>query len=186
MPLPPRVPGFLFAVALTVAACRTAAPVIPEVLPPPTLPVPTVASRWIVLQGSVLSLVSENRNAAAESALVQFAREYPRTPEGDRARWWRTLMRVDSRVTAGSDPTIALSQLDSLLADTLATDVRAEASLIRRNLVAIDSARRAEGRRRAQATQLATDRLDELKSARDSMGRLSAEIDRLRRRLRIP
>lgn len=186
MPIRARLACFGLTASLSVAACRATAPVIQEVAPPPALPVPTVAAKWIVLQGAVLGLVSENRNTAAESALVRFSRDYPRTPEGDRARWWRALMRVDLRIASGGDPTTAITQLDSLLSDSLATDVRAEASLFRRNLAAVDSVRRAEGRRRVQATQLATDRLDELKSARDSMSKLSAEIDRLRRRLRSP
>jgi hypothetical protein len=129
--------------------------------------------------------MSDNRAFAAESALASFAREFPRTPEGDRARWWRTLMKADNRINSG-DASLAISQLDSLIADSVAIEVRSEAILMRRSLTAIDSLRRTEARRRATATQLATDRLDELKVARDSMAKLSAEIMRLRRRLRTP
>lgn len=92
-------------------------------------------------------------------------------------------MRVDARANTG-DATIAIAQIDSLLADSLAIEVRAEAVLIRRNINAIDSLRRAEVRRRVQTTQLASDRLDELKVARDSLTRLNAEITRLKRRLK--
>ena len=175
----------LCAMGALLASCRGSAPVVPVVLPPPPLPSPSVNAQWLATQAIVLQLVVENRPVQAESSLAQFSRDNPRTPEGDRARWWRTLMRVDSRANAG-DATVALAQIDSLLTDSVATEVRAEAVLMRRNINAIDSLRRAEVRRRVQATQLATDRLDELKLARDSMIKLSAEVDRLKRRLRAP
>ena len=175
----------LCAASALLCACRSSAPIVPAELPPPPLPAPSVSSRWVATQSTVLQLVLENRPAQAESSLTQFSRENPHTPEGDRARWWRTLMRVDSRANTG-DGTVAIAQIDSLLTDSVSTDVRAEAVLMRRNINAIDSLRRAEVRRRTQVTQLANDRLDELKLARDSMSKLNAEIDRLKRRLRAP
>jgi hypothetical protein len=153
------------------------------ILPPPPLPAPRVASQWVAAQSSVLAFVAENRQSAADSVLVRFARDYARTPEGDRARWWRALMRADARVGNG-DIAAALTQIDDLLNDSVALDVRTEAVLYRRSLGAVDSVRRAEVRRRTQATQSATERLDDLKVARDSMTRLVQEIERLRRRLR--
>jgi hypothetical protein len=175
----------LCATTALLSACRGSAPVVAAVLPPPALPAPSIPSQWRATQSMVLQLVLENRPAQAESSLTQFSRDNPRTPEGDRARWWRTLMRVDARANSG-DATVALAQIDSLLTDSVSTDVRAEALMMRRNLNALDSLRRAESRRRVQAIQLATDRLDELKLARDSMSKLNAEIDRLKRRLRAP
>ncbi len=180
-----RTIGCFCVASAVLGACRGAAPIVPAVLPPPPLPAPSLPSQWAATQSMVLQLVQENRPAQAESSLTQFSRENPHTPEGDRARWWRTLMRVDSRGNTG-DATVALAQIDSLLTDSVATEVRAEAVLTRRNIIAIDSLRRAEVRRRVQATQLATDRLDELKVTRDSMAKLNAEIDRLKRRLRAP
>jgi hypothetical protein len=173
----------LLAGSALLASCRTAAPIVPAVLPPPALPAPSVMSQWVATQSMVLALIAENRLTAADSSLLQFARANARTSEGDRARWWRTLMRVDAR-TINGDATVALAQIDSLLTDSLAIEVRAEAVLMRRSLNTVDSVRKAEVRRRTQATQLATDRLDELKIARDSMARLGAEIERLKRRLR--
>jgi hypothetical protein len=169
--------------ACAVMACRSAAPVIPAVVPPPAIPAPSVSSQWMSMQSTVLALVTENRASAADSSLSQFARENARTPEGDRARWWRTLMRAEARMTGG-DATVAIAHLDTLLADSIAIEVRAEAVLLRRTVIAVDSARRAEVRKRVQATQLSTDRQDELKVARDSMAKLTAEVERLRRRLR--
>lgn len=183
MTMPARQVRLLLATAGLLASCRSAPPVVPDVLPPPPLPSPSVSARWSATQSAVLALISENRPSQAESSLTQFSRENPRTAEGDRARWWRTLMRVDARANTG-DATIAIAQIDSLLADSLAIEVRAEAVLIRRNINAIDSLRRAEVRRRVQTTQLASDRLDELKVARDSLTRLNAEITRLKRRLK--
>jgi hypothetical protein len=165
------------------AACRGSAPIVPAVLPPPPLPAPSLSSQWQATQAAVLNLVAENRSAAADSSLLQFARLNVHTPQGDRARWWRTLMRADARTVSG-DATVAIAQIDSLLADSLATEVRAEAVLMRRSINAIDSLRKAEVRRRVTATQLATERQDELKSARDSMAKLTAEVERLRKRLR--
>ena len=177
--------GTLTTLALLVAACHGSVPMTPAILPPPTLPAPSVSSQWVSMQTTVNGLVAENRAVAAESSLAQFARDFPRTPEGDRARWWRTLMRTDPRVTSG-DAALAIVQIDSLLADSITYEVRAEAVLLKRNIAAIDSVRRTEVRRRAQATQLAADRLDELKVVRVSMLKLTSEIERLRRRLRAP
>jgi hypothetical protein len=183
MPSPTRTLSLAAAALILLAACRGSAPVLPPVLPPPPLPAPSLNSQWQAIQSVVLQLVAENRPAAADSSLMLFARTNAHTPEGDRARWWRTLMRADARTVSG-DATVAIAQIDSLLADSLAIEVRAEAVLMRRSINAIDSLRRAEVRRRVAATQLATDRQDELKVARDSMVKLSAEIDRLRKRLR--
>jgi hypothetical protein len=183
MPSPTRTPALAAAAMILLAACRGSAPVLPAVLPPPPLPAPSLSSKWQATQSAVLQLVAENRPAAADSSLLVFARTNAHTPEGDRARWWRTLMRADARTISG-DATVAIAQIDSLLADSLAIEVRAEAVLMRRSINAIDSLRRAEVRRRVAATQLATDRQDELKVARDSMTKLTAEVERLRRRLR--
>lgn len=180
-----RLFGTITALCLLLPACRSSIPLAPAILPPPPLPAPSVMSQWVSVQSAVNALVADNRAAAAESSLAQFARDFPHTPEGDRARWWRTLMRTDPRVTSG-DASLAIAQIDSLLADSIAIEVRAEAVLFKRNITAIDSVRRAEVRRRALATQLATDRLDELKIVRDSMAKLTSEIERLRRRLRAP
>jgi hypothetical protein len=172
-------------VCLALTACRRATPVATLVLPPPPLPTPRVESQWIAAQTTALALIAENRQSAADSVLMRFSRDYARTPEGDRARWWRTLMRADARVGNG-DVQAAVTQVDSLLSESVSLDVRTEAVLFRRSLVAVDSLRRLEIRRRTAATQSATDRLDEMKVARDSVTKLKTEIDRLRRRLRAP
>jgi hypothetical protein len=179
----PRVLLAALATAATLAACRGTAPLTAAPLPPPPLPQPRVSSEWLVTQTVVLDFFAANKSAAAESTLLQFTRTFAQTPEGDRARWWHTLMRVDPRSTSG-DAAAAMAQIDSLLADSISIDVRTEAILMRRTISAIDSLRRAEVRRRTQATQLAGERLDEMKTARDSMAKLQAEIVRLRRRLR--
>lgn len=173
----------LVTLAIAAGACHRGTPIAPVIPPPPPLPAPSVSSQWLAQQTTTLAFVAENRPAAAESSLLSFARAFPRTPEGDRARWWRTLLRAEAR-TAGGDAAIAVAQIDSLLTDSIAIEVRTEAVLMRRSLNAIDSVRKAEIRRRTQSTQLATDRMDELKVARDSLAKLNAEIDRLRRRLK--
>ncbi len=181
-----RTPAFLLASCTTialVAACRGTAPVVVAPLPPPALPTPRVSSEWLATQAVVLELFADNKTAAADSTLLQFTRTFARTAEGDRARWWRTLMRADPRSATG-DVAIAIAQIDSLLADSIATEVRAEAVMMRRTVHSIDSLRRAEVRRRVQATQLAGERLDEVKIARDSLTKLGKEIERLKRRLR--
>jgi len=182
---PIRQLAVLVLTAALLTSCRRTSALPPVVLPPPPLPTPSVNSQWVGMQSIVLGFVAENRPAAADSSLLQFARTFARTPEGDRARWWRALMRVDARSASG-DATLALAQLDSLLADSIAIEVRTEAVLVRRSLNAIDSVRKAEIRRRVQATQLATDRSDELKTTRDSITKLNVEILRLKRRLGAP
>jgi len=174
------------AAAAALASCRTTQRAATEAVPPPPpLPAPSVGSIWASTQTAVFTLLADNRIPAAESSLMQFSRDYARTPEGDRARWWRTLLRVDARA-ASAEPSSTLMQIDSLLADSISTDIRVEALLMRHSINTIDSLRRLELRRRLQATQLATERVDELKSARDSVAKLAAEVDRLRQRLRAP
>jgi hypothetical protein len=180
-----RILAALLFTTTTITSCRRTSALPAVVPPPPPLPAPSVNSQWIGMQSIVLGFVSENRPAAADSSLLQFARTFARTPEGDRARWWRALMRVDAKSASG-DATLALALLDSLLADSIAIEVRTEAVLMRRSLNAIDSVRKAEVRRRVQATQLATDRGDELKTTRDSITKLNLEIQRLKRRLGAP
>jgi len=174
------------AAAAALASCRTIKRDATEaVLPPPPLPTPSVGSIWASTQTSVFTLLSDSRIPAADSSLLQFSIDYARTPEGDRARWWRTLLRVDARA-AGADPSTSIMQIDTLLADSISTEIRTEALLVRRSISTIDSLRRLELRRRLQSTQLGTERLDELKVVRDSIAKLAAEIDRLRQRLRAP
>ncbi|MES3034016.1 MAG: hypothetical protein V4813_08460 [Gemmatimonadota bacterium] len=179
-----RMPPRFVALAILLSACRSTAPIPAATLPPPELPVPRVRSEWLATQAAVMALTNENKGAAADSSLTQFMRDFAHTLEGDRAYWWRTLMRADPRIGTG-DAAVALAQVDSLLADSISTEVRAEALLMRRTIGAIDSLRRGEVRRRTQATQLAGERLDELKVARDSLTKLQAEIQRLRKRLRV-
>ena len=177
------------AVAASLASCRTTQrPAIEAILTPPPVAAPSVGSHWASTQTSVLALLVDNRIPSADSSLLQFSRDYAGTPEGDRARWWRALLRVDARAAgaAGAEPSTTIIEIDSLLADSISTDIRAEALWIRRSINALDSLRRLELRRRLQATQLATERLDELKSVRDSVSKLAAEIDRLKQRLRAP
>ena len=174
------------AAAVAFASCRTATRVVTEVVQPAAPPpAPTVESIWTSMQTSIFALLADNRVPAADSSLLQFSRDHARTPEAARARWWRTLLRVDTRA-AGAEPSMAIMQIDSLLADSISIDIRTEALMMRRSINAIDSLRRVELRRRVQAMQLANERLDELKSARDSVTKLAAEVDRLRRRLRAP
>lgn len=184
MTSPVRTPPLLVALVALLSACRGSAPVPVATLPPPTLPIPRVSAEWLATQTAVLALAADNKAAAADSSLSQFMRDFARTPEADRARWWRVLMRADPRVGSG-DVALAIAEIDSLLADPISAEVRAEATLMRRTITSIDSLRRAEVRRRTQATQLAGERLDEIKAARDSLTKLQAEVARLRKRLRV-
>ncbi len=184
-PLMQRPAAIAASVLLLLVACRPQVPVPVTTAPEPEKPVVSPIQRWSGVQSSVLSLVGENRYTAADALLQQFARESGRTAEGDRARWWRALLRADQRAGSG-DVSVALSQMDSLLGETVVQEVRGEVMLVRRSMATIDSLRRMEVRRRTQATQLASERSDELRAARDSMAKLSAEIERLRRRLSAP
>jgi hypothetical protein len=88
--------------------------------------------------------------------------------------------------TAGGGPTVAIAHLDVLRADSMAIEVRAEPAVLRRMVIALNSAIRDAFRTRVQVTRLATDRLVERKVARDSMANISAELDRMQRQHRAP
>ena len=174
------------AVLSVLVGCRraaTPAPTAAGAIPAPVAP--SAGARWEATRRQVESLVAEGRGAGADSTLVAFLRA---TPDSDAtaAMRWRILLRLDPR-TSGGDLAPAVTLLDSLLADSTAhRGLRPEAALLRRGLAAADSLRRLEGRRRSQAVQQAGDRADEVRAVRDSLQKLAAEIERLKRRLRAP
>ncbi len=176
----------LLALGGVVLGCRhRAAPDVPPTTPPVAPAPPTAADRWATARTQVESLVAEGRVTGADSVLAAYQRAVaPR--DAAPAMRWRVLLRLEPRASGGDlGPTIAL--LDTLLADSAASrGLRTEGVLLRRGLAAADSLRRLEGRRRLQATQQATERADELRVTRDSLAKLAAEIDRLKRRLRAP
>jgi hypothetical protein len=181
-----RLPLRPLVVATLLLGCRRAAPSASPAAGAPLVPaVPTGAQRWEATRRQVESLVAEGRIAGADSALVAHLRATSDS-EAIAAVRWRVLLRLEPRA-AGGDLGPAVTLLDSLLADTAAhRALRPEATLLRRGLAAADSLRRLEGRRRQQATQQAGDRADELRTTRDSLQKLAAEIERLKRRLRAP
>lgn len=174
------------AAALLAGACRPPRPAPAPVVAGPAVPTPpTAAARWARSWTQVESLLSESRFAAADSVLVAYVRSAPPGGLLARAQLWRVLLKLEPRSTGG-DMAGALALLDSIVADSAMRDVRAEGLLLRRGLAATDSLRRLELRRRAAATQQASERAEELRVARDSLARLSAELQRLTRRLRSP
>lgn len=182
----PRTPIRLLVLAGALLGCRHRTPeASPTPDAPAAPPAPTAAERWTSARTQVESLLTEGRVAGADSVLVAYTRAVAPADAAPALRW-RVLLRLDPRASNGDlAPTIAL--LDSLLADTTAPrGLRPEGTLLRRGLAAADSLRRLEGRRRVQATQQATERADELRTTRDSLAKLAAEIERLKRRLRAP
>jgi hypothetical protein len=177
--------GVFALIALAVAACRPPAPVIPAVVAPPVAPAPSPAAIWGAVQANTLAALVEGKVTFADSMLLTFARTRPGTLEGARALWWRVLMRTDPTLGISGVPQ-ALAQLDSLLADTLVNEVRSEGAMLRRGLVQVDSARRADIRRQRETARATAERQDELRAMRDSMAKLVTEVERLRRRLRAP
>jgi hypothetical protein len=175
--------GALLTTAVT--ACRTTKPVIPVDLPPPEPPKPTPAALWGAVQANALAALTEGKVAQADSTLLSFARAHAGTLEAGRALWWRVLMRTDP-ASGLAGVAQSLAQLDTLLADSLVPEVRSEALMLRRGVAQVDSARRAEVRKSRDATRAMADRQEEVRALRDSMARLTSEIERLRRRLRVP
>lgn len=184
-----RTAAWMLAVIACIACNVRGAP-HPEPVPDP------VTSAWAVTLDSVRAQLAAGRASRADSLLTAFRDRYVGGPANAEALFWRALARSDLAVAPGSVRP-AIADLDAYRA-TLAPAHLAEAVVLRRTLIALDSAR---------ATPVLVDRAavptvvtragyvprdslrvrdEELQRARADAAAAQAELDRVRRRLAAP
>jgi hypothetical protein len=122
---------------------------------------------------------------SAESALVDFARRFPGSPEAMEVPYWRAVIELDPANAEASHEALAL--LQRYLAEAPSGLHRAEAATLVRLQQALD-ARAAVAAQTPSAAVRPDDRAhdEELQRLRDELARANAELDRIKRRLARP
>ena len=169
-------------------ACR---PTRVAVAPPPVESLSDAAAReWATTRVTVRELSERAEHAQADSILGAFRARYPGTPSAADALFWRGMLRADpsNRGQTSRDATDDLLAYES---GGVLHQHAAEAALVRRLLLQVDSLRGAVVRERAAASVLIP--RDSLKPREEEAVRLRAELDqtraeleRVRRRLAPP
>jgi hypothetical protein len=179
----------LVAACVAVAACGA-----PGAAPPPRpLTVAEVAENdWPREIALAQAAAARLEFAMADSVLRAFGARFPGTPQAAEATFWRALFRVDA-AAAGRDPARdalrdATAVLDAYLAGGAVQPRYTEASVLRRVATQLDSLRvLAESTRVVPPAPVLRDSLkvrdDELARLRQQLQEVTAELERMRRRL---
>jgi len=150
----------------------------------------------------------------ADSALAQFARTYPGTPDALETAYWRALYKMDPANHNASLPT-AIASLDGYLADGRPREHVPEATSLRRVATQLDGLHKLATSAVAQAKDAKTSAAnataaandakdakdaaakaadasasaaaaDEIKRLKEELAKANAELDRIRKRLSQP
>jgi hypothetical protein len=170
---------------------------------------------WTMALATAQNRAATGDYNGADSALAQFARQYPGTTPSLETAYWRALFKMDPANHNASLPT-AMASLDGYLADTRPRDHIAEAATLRRiaaqldglNKIAASAVAQAKDAKQTAATATAaandakdqreaatkaavdisasTANADELKRLKDELAKANAELDRIRKRLSQP
>ena len=175
---------------VALAACTARRAAHPEPVPDPA------ALAWAVTLDSVRAQLASGRASRADTLLTTFRERFVGAAASEDALFWRALARSDVTATPGGVRP-AIADLDAYRA-TPAPAHLAEAVVLRRTLMALDSARNAPvlADRPAVATVAARAgyvprdslrvRDEELQRARADAAAAQTELDRIRRRLAAP
>jgi hypothetical protein len=177
-----------WALALAVLAltgCRRAPPaeVVPVTAPRPApLPAAPPLSRWPTTLADALRAVDAGRFDEADRLLAAASAEFPGSPESREAEFWRIVFRVDPRNPL-TTTTQARAMLDAYLASSPPSARYAEAQVLRRLVITVDSTRGVVDSLRGagEARQRARD--EEIKKLSEDLDRTMAELERIKRRL---
>jgi hypothetical protein len=169
-------------------ACR---PTRVAVAPPPVESLSDAAAReWATTRVTVRELSERAEHAQADSILGAFRAQYPGTPSAADALFWRGMLRADpsNRSQASREASADLLAYES---GGALHQHAAEAALVRRLLLQVDSLRESVVRERAAASVLIPrdslkPRDEELVRLRAELDQTRAELERVRRRLAPP
>ncbi len=122
--------------------------------------------------------------ADADTALSNYSRRHPASPESRDASYWRALFLLDPANKSGN-PQRAAEQFDLYLADSALANHRAEALILRRLASDLDGMQSALDRARVAppAGAREADLTRENQKLKDELEKTSAELERIRKRL---
>lgn len=170
--------------ALTLSACASAPRSGPESPSP---------EAWGALLNTTDNLASAGRHAAADSALLDFARRHPGTRAADEVLFWRALYKLDPRSSAATRAE-GRSLMDAYVASDKTSWYRGQANVLRHLAREIVLAEQAAGQASGDTTIVITDtsaagiaaRDRVIRTQRAEIARLNAELERIKRRLATP
>jgi hypothetical protein len=156
-------------------------------------PRPTIAESWAAALASSHRAADEGRYVDADRELAVFGSMHPGTPEAAESAYWRALYKLDPRNTAATARD-AVNLVDTVLLSGSHHARRAEAVVLRRTALVLDSLRRqADAPKttlviRDTARDVARERNyeEQIKMLQDSLGKTLAELDRIRKRITTP
>ena len=154
---------------------------------------------WAAALAEAAGYAAENQFEPADSVLRAFVTAHPESPDTLDALFWRAVYRADPANPGDSGAIQAQQLLDQYLASTAPQHLRYQAQALRRltevrlrpPIVQVDTLREVDtvGVRTAVAREVAArDRVrdEETQVLRDSLTRVTAELERIRRRLARP
>jgi TolA-binding protein len=159
-----------------------------------TPPQPPAPEAWVRASAIAAAQVGAGSYAAADRMLVDFATQYPRTPEALSATVRRALYKADpANPTASAREATVL--LDSALALPLDSASRADARMVRRITTALEraaalaataagsNATSPDSSARADDTRSSSDEVQRLRS---ELAKANAELERIKKRVAQP
>jgi hypothetical protein len=175
-----------FLACLTSAmACRSGPAPSPDPIPQPVVtllePRPPV-SRWPAVLAEALRVAELGRYAEADRILQAHGLEHAGDPEGLESDFWRALLRTDP-ASGDSASQHALALIDGYLAAGPAAPRSAEAAILRRLVVAADSARGAVSTLRSATESRERARDEDIRRLTEELEKTVAELERIKRRL---
>ena len=135
------------------------------------------------------SLAAAGRHAAADSVLVAFERAHPGTRAAEETLFWRALYKMDPRSSAATRAE-GRAMMDSYAASPATSWYRGQANVLRHIAREIELAHASTGDTTivigdTSASGIAArDRV--IRNQRAEIARLSAELERIKRRLATP
>lgn len=172
----------------------------------------TAPSAWPTTLATARTHAAAGDFDGADSALAQFARQYPGTEAALETTYWRAVFKMDPS-NHNASLTTAMASLDGYLADPRPREHVVEATTLRRvageledlnktaesaaaqaktakasaaNASANAAAAEASATKTADAAAAASSAQDEIKKLKDQLAAANAELERIRKRLAQP
>jgi hypothetical protein len=153
---------------------------------------PAAQQNWPAALSAAQRAADEGRYVDADRELVLFSKIHAGTPEAQESVFWRALYKLDPRNGAGGTSQV-VTLVDTLLLARGTQPRRAEAVVVRRTALLLDSLRREAAERdtvivrdtgRAMARERELE--EQIKTLQDSLNATIAELERIRKRLAAP
>jgi len=176
----------VLAAAAVAGACVNPAPRLRERRPPSQ-------QNWPAALSAAQRAADEGRYVDADRELALFGQLHDGSPEARESVFWRALYKLDPRNGAGTMGDV-VALVDTLLLARGTQPRRAEAVVVRRTALVLDSLRREAAIRRDTVVLRDTTRSvareheleDQVKTLQDSLNATLAELERIRKRLAQP